>query len=218
MIQELFLYDKEKGLFKEILNKSTVMQGRYHVSTNHGNDLNTSNLETFIKDPANGLIDVAQKYPLVVCMTPRSRYVQFSGGHWEEFIFNLYFVCTTFRTGDNKIKSRDAGTNTSAHHIWYDWQDMKEAAMNFLEVLKLTLRRSIEVDGVLVPLRTMINEDISGAIFNRLTKFNNDVLTGVSVSFPMYLEAISCETSDYVAIDDIKLPPLIIHSANDDIG
>lgn len=217
MIQELFIYDRERGLFKEILNKSIVMQGRYHVSTNHGNDLNTANLETFIKDPANGLSDVAQKYPLVVCMTPRSRYVPFQGGRWEEIIFNLYFVCTTYRTGDNKIKSRDAGTNTSAHHIWYDWQDMKEAAMNFLEVLKLTLRRKIDVDGQLIPLGTMVNLDITGAIFNRLTKFNNDVLTGVSVSFPMYLEAKSCETPDYVAINDIQLPPLIIHSANDDL-
>lgn len=216
MIQELFIYDRERGLFKEILNKSIVMQGRYHVSPTHGNDLNTNNLETYIKDPANGLIDVKQKYPICVCMTPRSRYVNFSGGRWEEFIFNLYFVCTTFRTGTNQIKSRDPGTNTSAHPVWYDWQDMKEAAMNFLEVLKLTLKKQIEVDGMLVPLRTMVNEDISSAIFNRLTKFNNDVLTGVSVSFPMYLEAKSCETPDYVAIDDIKLPPLNIHSANDD--
>lgn len=216
MIQELFIYDREQGLFKEILKKSSVMQGRYHVSPNHGNDLNTNNLETFIKDPANGLTDVSQKYPLCVCMTPRSRYVNFTGGRWEEIIFNLYFVCAAFRTGDNKIKSRDAGTNTSAHHIWYDWQDMKEAAMNFLEVLKITLKRKIEVDGVLVPIGNMVQTDITGAIFNRLTKFNNDVLTGVSVSFPVYLEAKSCATPDYVAIQDIVLPPLIIHSANDD--
>lgn len=217
MISELFIYDREKGLFKEILNKSLVIQGRYHVSTNHGNDLNTANLETFIKDPASGLTDVNQKYPICFCTTPRSRYVAFQGGRWEEFIFNLYFVCTTYRTGTGQIKNRDAGTNTSAHHIWYDWQDMKEAAMNFLEALKLTLRRKIDVDGVPRPLGTMIQTDISGAIFNRLTKFNNDVLTGVSVSFPMYLEATSCETPDYVAINDIVLPPLMIHSSNDDI-
>lgn len=216
MIQELFLYDREQGLFKEILNKSIVMQGRYHVSPSHGNDLNTSNLETYIKDPASGLSDVNQKYPICCCMTPRSRYVNFPGSRWEEFIFNMYFVCTTFKTGDNKIKSRDTDTNTSAHYIWYDWSDMKEAAANFIEVIKITLKRKIEVDGVLVPLGTMVRIDTTGAIFNRLTKFNNDQLSGVSLTFPMYLEASACATPDYVAIEDIKLPPLNIHSANDD--
>lgn len=216
MIQELFLYDREQGLFKEILNKSTVMQGRYHVSPNHGNDLNTNNLETFIKDPANGLTDVNEKYPLCVCVTPRSRYVSMPGGRWEEFIFNLYFVCATFRTGDNKIKSRDAGTNTSAHPVWYDWQDMKAAAANFIEALKVTLKKDIEVDGSLIPLRTMVQLDSGGVIFNRLTKFNNDQLSGVSLTFLIYLEAFSCEVADYVALEDIKLPPLIIHSADDE--
>lgn len=216
MIQELFLYDRERGLFKEILKQSSIIEGRYHVSHNHANDLNTSNLETFIRDPATGLSDPAQKYPICVCITPRSRYVDFPGGLQEVITFNLYFVCTTYRTGDNKIKNRDADTNTSAHHIWYDWQDMKVCAQSFLEVLRLTLKRKIDIAGQQIALGVYVNVDSKNAIFNRLTKFNNDLLTGVGMSFNVSLSSTICETADYTAIEDITIPPIIIHDANDD--
>src|SRR5574340_79137 len=108
---ELFLYDREQGLFKEILKKSTVMKGHYHVSPNFGKDLDTNNLETFIKDPKNGLVDVTEKYPLCVCMTPRSKHVFMNGTKWEQFVFNLYFVCNTYYTSSNQIKSLDRDTN-----------------------------------------------------------------------------------------------------------
>lgn len=214
MITELFLYDREKGLFKEILNKSKVMKGHYHVSPNFGKDLNTDNLETFIKDPKNGLIDVPEKYPLCVCMTPRSKYVFMNGTRWEQFVFNLFFVTTTFYTADNQIKSLDVDTNTSAHHIWYDWQDMKTCAMNFLEVLKEQTKRAITIDGNTVPLKSVMNIDIEGAVYKRLTKVNNDRLSGIDVSFLIYLDASQCTIDDYADVDifkDIVLPPLDIH-------
>lgn len=216
MIQELFIYDREKGLFKEILKQSTVMQGRYHVSPSQGNDLNTNNLETFFKDDKNGLADAWQKYPLCICVTPRSRYITINNVRREEFTFNLYFVCTTFYTGTNQIKTKDPETNTSAHHIWYDWQDMKECAQQFIDVLKLQLQRRINIETESVLLKSMLQIDSGNVIFNRLTKFNNDRLSGVSVTFLMYMDASGCEYPDYPGLDDIIIPPLIIHELHTD--
>ena len=212
MINELFIYDREQGLFQKILEKSTIMAGRYHVSPNSGNDLNTNNLETYIKDPANGLIDVPKKYPLCVCLTPKSRFVKVNGMKLEEFTFHLFFLCTTFYTGDNKVKSPDQDTNTSAHHIWYDWADMKACAKNFLEMLELQLKRDITEGDKTYRLKNLVNMEGGNAIMNRFSKFNVDRLSGVSITFQMYLQDV-CELSDYqtVGMNEIVLPPLDIH-------
>lgn len=216
MINELFLYDREEGLFKEILNKSSVIEGRYHVSASKGNDLNTNNLETYINDPKNGLVDAMNKYPLAVCMTPRSRFVKFeNGSKWEEFVFNMFFVTPTNRTGGNQLKSMNTDTKTSGHHIWYDWQDMKNVAANFLEVLQQLLsKKTLVINSKEVFLRTLVNLDKDKAVINRFASFLNDQLSGVSVAFVMYVDASLCTFNDYDGVDiltDITLPGLDIH-------
>lgn len=209
---ELFIYDREKGLFKEILNKSMVMKGHYHVSPNYGKDLDTNNLETFIKDPKNGLVDVPEKYPMCVCMTPRSKEININGHELEQFVFNLYFVTPTFYTSDNQIKSLDKDTNTSSHHIWYDWQDMKRCASNFIDMLRKVISTRIIINGESLPLKTLLNID-GDVIYNRLTKFNYDRLSGVSLSFAMYMDSSFCDLDDYKDVDvrSITMPPLDIH-------
>lgn len=214
-MQELFIYDRSKGLFKEILNKSLMIEGRYHVSPNMGNDLNTNNLETYISDEKNGLSDL-RKYPICLCVTPRSQYTGANGLSFEEFIFNLYFLCPTFYTGENKIKVPNPDTNTSTHHIWYDWQDMKECAQQFLEVLKQVLRsRTIVIGAEEVGLRRFLALDDKRVIFNRLTKFLNDRLSGVSLSFVITMSNPVCILTDYSSdISGIVIPPETIHEFN----
>lgn len=213
MIQELFLYDREKGLFKVILDKSSVIEGRYHVSPNNGNDLNTNNLETYINDPKTGLSDAGQKYPIAVCMTPKSRYVKLNGAPWEEFIFNIFFVCRSNATGKNQIKKPNKDTNTSTHYAWYDWQDMKKCAFDFIEVLGLQLKKPIAIDSVEVPLKSVLQMDKGNVVYTRLTKFNSDKLSGVAISFAMYLSAHQCTLLDYEMedVDAIVLPVTDIH-------
>ena len=211
MIQELFLYDEQNGLFKNILNMSSIMKGSYHVSANQGNDLNTANLETYIKDPAKGLTDL-KRYPICICFTPRSRILLINNKYFEQFTFNLYFLTTTFRNGDNSVKMRDKDTGQSAHHIWYDWQDMKSCAVNFLGALDQVIKsNSVLIDNVSFPLRTMINLDKGNVIYNRLAKFYNDSLSGVSQSFTVTTDPLQCNQSEYVDISSITIPSLIIH-------
>ena len=205
MISELFLYDRDKGLFKEILKKSDVIGGRYYVSPNSGHDLNTNNLDQYIKDPASGLTDVKQKYPCCVCITPKSSLITINGARWENFYFHLFFLCKTFTTGTNQIKSPDYDTNTSAHHVWYDWKDMKEVAVNFIEVLKFFIKNKSTTGTEDVPavvLKTVVNVDFEKAAITRLSKFNNDSVSGVSISFIAQLYTGNCEN---ITMPDIEV-------------
>lgn len=199
-MDELFLYDRDKGLFKQILKQSTVMAGRYYVSPSYGNDLNTDNLNAFLKDPKFGLIDQVPKYPCTVCMPPASVLNGRNDGFIEEFVFELFFLCTTGYTGQNKIKSIDKPSQTSSHLIWYDWKDMKEIAKEFLKVLTELikvhqLKRFFAVDLERVPVR-------------RVSNFNNDTLSGVSVSFLVSMVDSACVLKDYAAgyLDKIIIP------------
>lgn len=216
MIDELFIYDRDKGLFKEILKQSTVLAGRYHVSPNYGHDLNTSNLEQYIKDPASGLSDVKQKYPCCVCIAPKSSFITINGARWERFYFPLFFLCKSFVTGTGQIKTPDRDTNTSAHHVWQDWKDMKEVAANFLELLKTVIKTKATVATEVVaavPLKSILNVDFENATVRRLARFNNDQVTGVEVTFMVMLSSGSCVLSDYnnAAINAITIPALSIH-------
>lgn len=213
-MDELFLYDSEKGLFKEILKKSSVMEGRYHVSPNSGQDLNTDNLSTFLNDPAKGLAGPSQKYPISVCVTPRSRFTRINGQRWEEFWFSLYFLTSSFTTGDHQIKDNNPDTNTSGHHVWYDWQDMKNCADEFLEVFKLQIKRIIVRDNKDVVLKSLIQFDSNNTVFSRLTKFNNDKLSGVNVNFTVFLYAGECGVNDYPSdvATSVVIPPFTIHA------
>lgn len=223
MIQELFLYDPLKGLFKEILNQSTTIKGRYYLSANGGQDLNANNINAFINDSVNLLAPIAEtKYPLAMCLTPRSKFVKFNGGRWEQFFFNMFFLNSTGREGD-EIKLMDADTLESQHHVWYDWQDMKTCAEDFIEVLKLVIAQSgipgqagTFYQGTEDPLRKYLAVDNDSVTFTRVTNSNNAALSGCFISFMMLMSAGQCELADYVNIEDIVIPPLTIHDPTND--
>ena len=207
MIDELFLYDKEKGLFKNILNHSTVIAGRYHVSPSYGSDLNTQNLEAFLKDPTHGLSSPDQKYPICVCMPPYSQIgITENETEAEEFYFDLFFLCTSGYTGQNRIKSVDKPTQKSSHHVWYDWKDMKEVASNFIKLL----RAVVKAKG----LHTKIDIDFSRIPVRRLSNFNNDKVSGVQITLKAEIFNLFCELNDYPesVVDSIEVPGDSIHS------
>lgn len=210
-MNELFIYDRDKGLFKEILKQSFVMQGRYFVAPHYGHELNTANLEQYFSDAKTGTADVPQKYPCVVCIAPKSRKVNGENGLWEEYYFNLFFLTLSGRTGTQQFKSINPSTNTSTHHTWYDWKDMKEVADQFLAVLKdVIIKRATETGE---RLKTLVNLNTDGSMTTRLTKFNNDQISGVGITFSMALAAGICEVIDYdaTAVSNITIPELDIH-------
>jgi hypothetical protein len=208
-MDELFLYDQENGLFKQILAKSLVIEGRFHVSPNGGNDLNTADLESFLTTLNQ------PKYPAAILLTPYSRIVKMpSGSKMEEFTFQLYFLTTSGYTGDNQIKDLDPSRNTSKHPVWYDWKDMKQCAAEFMETLIKVIKSGVSGTGpTSVPLKTVIHIEESNAIYRRFTKMQTTGLSGASVTFIVHLDASICSSKDYQNIDiaDITIPAIEIH-------
>ncbi|MCZ2085370.1 MAG: hypothetical protein LC112_13970 [Flavobacteriales bacterium] len=203
-MDELFIYDRDKGLFKEILKQSFVIEGRYHVSADGGMDLNTNNLNTLIaKIPE-------QKYPLCVCMTPRSQIIMQNGQQREEFYFNLLFLCQTY-IASNGVKRPDGSTRKSTHEVWYDWKDMKQCAQDFLLMLDKVIREK-KIDGIR-PIGVEFNVDISNVAVRRLSKYSEDRVSGVLVTFVGNMNGGQCEITDYPneAFSNITVPDLVVH-------
>lgn len=182
---ELQLYDKD-GLFHNIVKKSTVMAGRYHVLPNGTNDLNSSNI-TGIELPK-------EKYPLVACLAPAS-YVSptASTAQWEHFNFRVLFLTTAEKTGDNQFKGRDPLTNTSQARTPADWLQMKTVAfafMNAVEKLQPKAKAWFQLD------------QRNPWQVRRITRSDTDQLNGVMLSFGAMV-ATSCNYSD-VSDETIK--------------
>lgn len=205
-MDELFLHDRDKGLFKQILNQSTVIGGRYFISSNGGNDLNTGNIESFINDALAGITDAKQKYPACICFPPFSHLSSVGGPLFtEKMYYTLFFVCPSATTGQNQVKQANAATNTSTHHIWYTWKDMKEVALQFLQMLKAVIVKH--------RLKQYMDVDFSEIPVTRLTKFGNDGVSGVRISLPVDFIANECDFKDYSdeALGNITLPDFNIH-------
>ena len=206
-MNELFLFDRDKGLFKEILKQSSVIKGSYHVSKNGGADLNASNLDTYVKDPKNGLTD-NKHYPICICLTPSSNLVNINDSKWENFNFTLFFL-TTNGTINNQIKALDKDTNTSASHPWDDWSDMKQCAIDFLDMLMQVIQTKSSYG---TRLGMLINVDFKKSVIKRMTSYGNDNLNGVSLSFTVLMFTDSCVMKDYSsgALNSIVIPQLEI--------
>lgn len=201
-MDELFAYDENKGLFKEILKQSFVMEGRYHVSYMNGQDLNTNNLGNLIAELP------IKKYPLTVCLSPISQInTSLDGQTKEDFIFNLIFLCKSYNVA-NGINDK---TRKAVHDIPYDWKDMKQCAMDFLIMLDKITRQKKLANGL--PVCTQFNINLNSINVKRLSKFNEDRVSGVWVSFAANMFGSDCGIMDYTlaSIDLITIPNEVIH-------
>lgn len=198
-MDELFIYDRDKGLFKKVLEQSFVMEGRYHVTPDMGQDLNSNNLNTLVANIPE------KKYPLCVCIAPRSNIVTQNGQQKEDFYFTLVFVCQTYKDQSNPR------TRQSTHEIWYDWKDMKQAAEDFIAVLDDVTRKNKLASGL--PIATQFNIDAGNVKVTRLSKFGEDRVSGVAISFMGTLNGNTCELNDYPAdyLFKIQTPDEVIH-------
>jgi hypothetical protein len=191
MLDELQIYGTD-GLFHNLVKQSAVFNGRYGVLPKGGADLNLNNVLSGIEFPT-------AKYPGVFCVPPISDMkATVQQAAWECFYFRLYFMCTTFYTGDNQFKFRDYNTNTSLHTVPMDWSDMKNLALSFMNALEKVQKKIIN--------QFRLKQGGEWKIV-RLTKVQNDNLSGVMLQFQAEL-ASPCEFTD-INIDAINtvIPP-----------
>jgi len=175
MLSEVQIYEKD-GLFHNIVKLSKVMAGRY-TAISDGSDMNTNNVASILEA-------AKEKYPIVACTIPYS-IIQRPG--WEDFAFRIFFLCTTNYTGDNQIKVRDPGTNTSMHNERFDVNDMKIVALNFLRALEM-----IQEAGKGKPVHF---KDKQPYKLHRIVNKGNDKLSGCFVDFQLASE-LACDYTD----------------------
>lgn len=201
MKEDLILHDRDKGVFKNILIKSSIIEGRYHLSPDYGFDLNTDNLNTFFKDDKFGVSNATQKYPIAVCITPRSFIGKDDNGNFETYVYSIFFLTKENQTGQNQMKSMDGATGKSAHHVWYDWSDMKRVADDFITMLPKVLKLNAAKIG-------LMSFDDNIIPVKRITRVNNDILNGVGITIGITVRKDICLMNDYglVTPAEIVLP------------
>lgn len=175
---EVQIYEKD-GLFHNIVKLSKIMKGSY-VAISNGGEMNTNNLLSALEPAKN-------KYPIVACTIPKSVIGPPPG--WEDFTFRIYFLCTTNYTGDNQIKQRDPGTNTSMHGERYDVNDMKIVCLNFMAVLE-NIQQAYR--GNLFHFKDKVPY-----VLERIVNQGNDKVAGCYISFILKAPLV-CDYTDIV--------------------
>lgn len=182
MVQETEIYDEKDSIFKSVCDGLTSIK-TYHVSANNGADLNTNNLEIYLKDPKYGIISLGEdKYPICVCLAPKSKVDFVSTG--ETFFFTMFFLK---QSGIDNINS---DTNQSENIPSDDWVEMKNAAADFWK-------------GLIDYLKTDYNPDMrwssifqlgyrEGINITRITNFSGDKLSGVIINFAALFQSLDC--------------------------
>jgi hypothetical protein len=193
VINELFLYDRDNGLFQSIIKQSIKLTGKYHLCPNYGYELDSANLDQYIQDPLTGLTAV-DKFPCCACLPPESRLLKLNQQKGESMMFHLYFLTPAGRTGKNQIKAVNRSTNTSSTNSWDDWEEMKVCAVSFLEVLYNTLLKGFAGE---TKLTSIFHLNYEGARIRRLTKFTTSSLNGVSLTFNIDMLLDVCTIGDY---------------------
>ena len=185
MANELNLY----SAFKAILDKSRVIEGRFHVASGYGADLNTNGLAAVFTE-AISEVKSPKKYPLAVMMPP----VEVVGGWdkgWSRFKIKMFFVTPPYSNA-GQILSRNDNTNTSGHPVSYTWKDMRECAGDF----RVAIEEALRAKGCLNLIRPVDGPEI----IERFSKVGNDMVSGVSISFDMEV-FMPCNLKDYQGVE-----------------
>jgi hypothetical protein len=191
-----------EALFRNVLEKSKGIQGRFHNCPKMGIEINADQLREVLEEMVRPI--TGKKYPLALMMPPRSqgKYTE-RGGEWEKYQITMFFLTTTYYDGNNQVKSPNKATGTSTHTIPQDWHDMKRCAMNFIRVLDRLQR---EKD--LVKDRFRLGGDADqGRLIDPISMIGVDRTSGVRLYFTCSLYN-GCEMEDYdeSAINSIIIP------------
>lgn len=191
------------ALFKNILEKSQGIEGRFFVCPYMGREMNSDELGQVIKEFVDPL-RLDRKYPLSLMMPPVSYGYYFNEiGEWEKNRAALFFLNSTYYTGLNQVQVPNAATGTSTHTIPQDWHDMKRCAMNFITVLDRVARSKT---NQLIKNKFRLDQE-KESVISRVTQVGVDKASGVRLDL-FYSLMVGCEIEDYdeSEIADISIP------------
>lgn len=163
-------------LFQGILDQSSTIQGRFHMSHKYGaQEINFDNLSDLITE----IKEI--KYPLSLMPPPtaRSEYDETMRGEWERYRIIIFFVNNSYKQQINP------DTKMSQYKIPYDWDDMKQVAYDFKTQLRLvqkaTLGKIFRVPNntaLIHPVSVVGLDGVSGVKFD----FDLDIYIGCNIA------------------------------------
>lgn len=191
-------YSYTEQLFTSVLKQSARIQGRFFVIPKSGSELNSDDLEQ-----VTNLATPNRKYPLCA-MTPPKSSGDFAGNdEWEEYIFTLFFLNTTFFDGNNQGKDINKNTQTSQHKVIQDWDEMKQSAVDFLRILDKVQKGNNSTGTSLINLVFRLAKEkkyIDPVSFQTTHR-----LSGVRLSFKASV-FVGCTIQDYTDSSLIVVP------------
>jgi len=170
-------------LFQGVLDQSTTIEGRFHISHKYGaQEINFDVLSELTQEIPN------RKYPLSLMPPPtaRSEYDGTLDGEWERYRIIIFFVNASFTQGINE------DTKTSIYKVPYDWDDMKQVALSFKaqlhKIQKATGGKIFRIPSntaLIYPVSNVGLDRVSGVKFD----FDLDIYTGCnpSADYPTFV-------------------------------
>jgi hypothetical protein len=181
-------YTYIESFFRSILSQSKTIEGRFFVLPKNGQELNSDTLDQVIKDTPE------VKYPLCGMLPPPSSGDFTTASQWEDYHFTLFFLDTVYYS-NNQIKELNPDTGTSMQPIIKDWENMKQAAVDFIRVLDFVQRGHNSTGQVLVNSLFRLNPKTK-----RITPVSfvtTNRLGGVRLDFDASIY-LGCGISDYI--------------------
>ncbi len=180
-------------LFKNVLQKSKAIEGRFYVSSNAGQEINSDVLGQVISDTLTQVQE--KKYPIAMMMPPVSRgESKYNQQEFERYSISMFFLKTTYYDSQNQVSNPNPNTGTSMHTIPQDWHDMKRCATAFMRVLD-KMQRS---ESMLSYFRL----DTGEKFFKPVSNIGIDRASGIKLDFQVQLFT-GCEIEDY-DVNDIS--------------
>lgn len=178
-------------VFKQVVNASSVFEGRFITCEGYGNDLNTdNNNETLIGNSINQTV-WKKKYPCVVLMPTREVGRNERNGT-VRYAVSLYFLTGQYHDGTGGVKSANLQTNTSTASISTEWDAMEACAQQFYAYLVNLIRTTPSV--VKGRVRTVKE---SNFLTDRFSMKQKDKVSGVVAMFEIDVVQ-TCSPTEYL--------------------
>jgi len=191
-----------KELFKNILQQSNVIEGRFHLCSHWAREINNINVDEVLPNA----VPTAKKYPTVLLMPPfqRGQFHLTEQQAKDSVEIGMLFLTPAHYTGQNRV-NRPTASNQSKQTIDETWNEMDRAARDFMKVLDQVIMDA----GI---QNTVYIDDKSPQSIVPVSEMGNDKASGVYLKFSLALST-SCEVSDY---DAIELARSIVYAPGSD--
>lgn len=171
--------------FGTIFTSIPLIGKRFVVAVGYGNDLNADNNNDVIIGNAINQTAWKKKYPCSVLMP----LVEVGGNEAKgttRYRIELYFLTTSFSSGNGIIKNANIQTNTSKVSVKEDWNEMRLVAETFKNTMNQVMYSDLRILQNIRPVKSTEYR------YSRVSLVGNDRVSGVKLTFEIDL-VIGCE-------------------------